>query len=128
MKGLSVDGALWRLFCGYADRSRVRQVPLHGLVPYGDSPVSVETCLDPACLGDPSRFYPAPPPIRPDVWETIDQAGDVEIETLAFRSAAPFGIAPNEVLQAMGLPRPVETRRRFALGFAPAGREARWAV
>ena len=72
-----MDGALWRLFCGFADRSRARRVPLQGLVPYGPSPLTAEECLDPTCAADPSRFYPAPPPIRPDVWETIEEADRV---------------------------------------------------
>ena len=57
----------------------MRQVPLHGLVPYGESPLTADACLDPACLADPSRFYPAPPPIRPDVWETIDESDGVVV-------------------------------------------------
>lgn len=93
---MTIDSALWRLVCGFADRSRVRQVPLQGLQPYGESPLSADACLDAACLRDPASFYPAPPPIRPDVWETTETTGDVEVEALAFPSSAPFGIAGND--------------------------------
>jgi dienelactone hydrolase len=93
---VGIDGPIWRLVCGYADRSRVRQVPLHGLRPYGESPLSAEACLDPAYLADPGRFYPTPPPIRPDLWETTEDADGVEVEALSFASAAPFGIAAND--------------------------------
>ena len=62
----------------------------------GASPLSEADCLDPRCLDDPSRLYPAPPPARPDVWETIDEADGVEVEALGFPSAAPFGIASND--------------------------------
>jgi dienelactone hydrolase len=91
-----MDAGVWRLVCGMADRSRVRRVPLQGLVPYGESPLSADACLDPTCLADPARFYPISGPIRPDVWETVDETDTVEVESLAFPSAAPFGIAKND--------------------------------
>jgi dienelactone hydrolase len=87
---------MWGLMCGMADRSRVRRVPLEGLVPYGESPVTADACLDPACLDDPASFYPLPGPVRPDVWETVDEADGVEVESFSFASAFPFGIAKND--------------------------------
>ncbi|HEV8673457.1 MAG TPA: hypothetical protein VGX21_05375 [Methylomirabilota bacterium] len=105
-----MHGALWRLFCRLADRARVRQVPLQGLVPYGSSPLTPEACLDPTCLSEPARFYPAPSAIQPEVWETIDEADGVEVEALQFRSAAPFGLTENDRVTA-----------RF---YRPAGRPA----
>ena len=93
---MTVDGRVWGWFCGVADRARARQVPPPGLVTCGESPLSERDCLDPRSLDDPSRLYPAPPPIRPDVWETVDESDGVEVESLAFASAAPFGMAPND--------------------------------
>ena len=52
-----MDAGVWRLVCRMADRSRVRKVPLQGLVPYGESPLSADACLDPTCLADPARFF-----------------------------------------------------------------------
>jgi dienelactone hydrolase len=107
-----MSGVLWRLFCRLADRARVRQVPLQGLVPYGKSPLSSEACLDPACVAEPTRFYPTPTSLQPDVWETIDEADGVEVEALEFASAAPFGLPENDRVAA-----------RF---YRPAGRPARF--
>jgi hypothetical protein len=93
---MTSDGRMWRWVCGVADRARVLKVPPPGLVTCGESPLSERDCLDPHCLDEPSRLYPAPRPIRPDVWETIDEADGVEVEALAFPSAAPFGLSPND--------------------------------
>lgn len=90
------EGALWRCFCGWADRARLRRVPLAGLVPYGTSPLTEAACLDRRLLAHPDRLYPAPAPIRPEAWETIDEAPGVEVEVLTFESAAPFGIPVND--------------------------------
>lgn len=109
-----MDSGLWRLFCRFADRSRVRLVPLHGLVPYGQSPLDPDVCLDPACLADPARFYPDPPPLQPDVWETIDENDGVEVEALAFPSALPFGIAANDRVRVRFY-RPARGQSRFNL-------------
>ena len=93
---VTVDGKLWRWFCGVADRARLRKVPPPGLAPAQPSPLSEELCLDPRCLEDPTRLYPAPSPVRPDVWETVDVTDGVEVEALAFASTAPFGIPAND--------------------------------
>jgi hypothetical protein len=97
-----------------ADRSRVRQVPLQGLVPFGESPLSIDACLDPTWLADPTRFYPVPPPIRPEVWETVDESPGVEVESLAFPSASPFGIATNDRV-AVRFYRPARRRPAWTL-------------
>jgi hypothetical protein len=89
-------------------------VPLHGLVPYGQSPLDPDVCLDPACLADPARFYPDPPPLQPDVWETIDENDGVEVEALAFPSALPFGIAANDRVRVRFY-RPAREQSRFNL-------------
>jgi dienelactone hydrolase len=91
-----LDDTVWRWFCGVADRARARRVPLPDLVTCGTSPLSEADCLDPRCQDDPSPLYPPPPPVTPDVWETIERADGVEVETLTFASSAPFGIAPND--------------------------------
>ncbi|HSE94617.1 MAG TPA: hypothetical protein VLD61_01920 [Methylomirabilota bacterium] len=90
------DGTMWRLVCGLADRARVFHVPAPLVDVSCDSPLSERDCLDPRCLEDPERLYPAPPPIRPEFWETIDEADGVEVERLAFASSAPFGIRAND--------------------------------
>jgi hypothetical protein len=90
------DGQVWRWVCGLADRARVFHVPAPRLFPGGDSPLSERDCLDPRCLDEPDRLYPAPPAIQPEFWETIDEANGVEVERLAFPSSAPFGIPVND--------------------------------
>ncbi len=78
------------------------------------SPVTEDRCLDPRCLDDPARFYPAPPPIRPDVWETVDQADGVDVEALVFQSPAPFGIPANDRV-TVRFYRPAVRRPRYSL-------------
>ncbi len=109
-----MDGACWRLFCRWADRARVRKVPLAGLTPLAVSPLTAKACLDPVGLADPARFYAAPATIRPDVWETIDEADGVEVEALAFQSPVPFGIPANDRVRAWFY-RPARRRPRFNL-------------
>lgn len=109
-----MDGTLWRVFCGLADRARVRQVPPPTLVSCGTSPLGEDFCLDPRSATDPEWFYPAPGPINPDVWETVDEAEGVEVESLAFQSSAPFGISANDRVVV-----------RF---YRPAHQPIRWAL
>ena len=90
------DGTMWRLVCGLADRARVFHVPAPVPNACGNSPLSERDCLDPRCLEDPDRLYPAPPPIQPEFWETIDEADGVEVERFAFASSAPFGFPAND--------------------------------
>lgn len=108
------EGALWRRFCAWADRARIHRVPLAGLIPYGASPLTEEACLDQRLLAHPERLYPAPPAVRPDAWETIDDAAGVEIEAFTFGSAVPFGIPANDRVVA-----------RF---YRPARGPARWGL
>jgi hypothetical protein len=109
-----VDGSLWRWFCAVADRARVRHVPPPAPVTCGPSPLSEADCLDPRCLDDPSRLYPEPLPVRPDVWETIDAADGVEVEALAFASSAPFGITTNDRV-TVRFYRPAARAPRFSI-------------
>jgi dienelactone hydrolase len=94
--GVHGDGTMWRWVCGLADRARVFRVPPPALVGAEEGPLSERDCLDPRCLEDPDRLYPAPPALQPEFWETIDQAHGVEVERLAFASHAPFGIPAND--------------------------------
>ncbi len=109
-----MDGRVWRVACGVADRARVRQVPRAGLEPCMPSPLRREECLDPRAVEDPGSFYPAPPTVRPEVWETLGQAGGVEIEALEFPSAAPLGLAANDRVRVRFY-RPLRRRPRAAL-------------
>jgi len=95
LKPFGLDGPLWQIFCGLTDRRRIRAVPPPVPTPE-PAPVTEAECLDPRLLADPARFYPAPPPVRPVSWETLDQLDGVERERLVFPSHAPFGMTAND--------------------------------
>jgi dienelactone hydrolase len=95
LKGLRLDGALWQICCGLTDKRRIRGVPPPVVTPE-PAPVTATACLDPLFLADPAGFYPAPPPVRPLLWETLDELDGVERERLVFPSHVPFGISAND--------------------------------
>src|SRR2546430_8505245 len=92
----TLDGRLGRRVCEWCDRVGARQIPSPALTAPGASPLSETACLDLKALREPSRFYPPPPPVCPDVREKLEEADGVAIEQLAFSSAVPLGIAAND--------------------------------
>jgi len=123
----TLDGRLWRRLCEWCDRVGARQIPSPALTAPGASPLSETACLDLKALREPSRFYPPPPPVRPDVREKLEEADGVAIEQLAFSSAVPLGIAANDRV-AVRLYRPAHPHQsRFSLLVLPGiWRQDRW--